>query len=117
MLGLAEDTSHESMLKQGFGKVGTSGLILVNQGLRCLGIPAGHPDGPGGHTNRNRDVAMFETQPLAGEPVDIGGRSLDLRTIDPDGVSVHVVQSNEHDVEFCSPKRSARRLLSQKGRR
>ena len=63
-------------------------------------IPSGHPDRPGGHANRNRYMAVLEAQTLTGELVDVWGRPLDLGTINPDGVAVHVVQGNEHYIEF-----------------
>ena len=60
-----------------------------------MGIPPGHPDRTGGHANCNRYMTMLEAQSLTGELVNIGSGSLDLRTINPNGVAVHIIQGNE----------------------
>ena len=101
MLGLAQYAGHESILLQGFGQGRNIGLDLGK--AKCpaiMGIPTSHPDRPGGHTNRNRDMPMLEAQPLTGKLIDVRSCSLDLGTINPNGVTVHVVQGNEHDIEF-----------------
>ena len=101
MLGLAQYAGHEPIFEQGFGQGRNTRLDLGEaESTAVVRIPACHPDRPGGHANGNGYVAVLEAQTLTGELVDVRGRPLDLRTIDPDGVAVHVVQSNEHDVEF-----------------
>ncbi len=101
VLGLAEYPGHETILNQSLGQGRYAGLDLGEaKRPAVVGIATGHPDRPRRHANRNRDVPVLEAQTLTGELIDVRGRALDLGAIDSDGVAVHVVQGNEHDVEF-----------------
>ena len=67
-------------------------------------IPTGHPDRTSGHTNRNRYMTVLKTQTLLSELVNIRSGSFYLGTINSNGVTVHVIQSNEHDIQFWISK-------------
>jgi len=92
VFSLAKYAGHETILEQGFRQSGYARFDLGKaKRSAVVGITTGHPDRPSGHANRNRYVAMLETQAFTGEFIDIGSRPLDFRTIDPDRVAVHVV--------------------------
>ena len=101
MLGLTQYTGHESIRLQSLGQGRYIRLDLgKTKSTAVMGIPPGHPDRTGGHTNRNRYMTVLKTQTLFSEFVNIRSGSLYLGTINSHGVAVHVIQGNEHDIQF-----------------
>ena len=101
MLRLTEDARQKSLLTQGFRQGGHIRLNLREaKRPTIVWVAPSHPNRPRWLTDCNRYMSMLKTQALLRQPVHIRSRTRNLGTIDSHGISIHIVQSDEHYIQL-----------------